>query len=437
MTQLFRPVGYTGTLQRLTIPENFGATITAYLWGAGGGGGGGDYISPRGGNGTGGGYSEATISVAPGDVLDIAIGGAGGGGRGQRSGAPGGAPGPSYVAALGFNLADVIGTRVSNGAWCTFLNTYGVWGGPSNWTWDNTIPVEFPASDYYTFTSSCDNSATIYVDGALVMTAPGFTESYTQSVFVTAGTRSIRVLAQNYGGPAGVGLLISTGNSYNGGRGGLAGPNGSSGAGGGGGGATVLLLNGNPVAIAGGGAGGGGCGATSGQNAPGTTGQSSTSHTGQDGQDKGGDGGGGGAGGGGVLGGNGGGVIGGDRGAGAGTYGSSSGSSTNDPNGITPGNSSSPYYSGNPGQGGRGSNGDGFAGTPGYALLEFDVAGVYVNNSGTYTPVNATYINDNGVWTPTTAIWIKDGGTWKQVQGSSPPTFVSTTSNYGITTRTY
>lgn len=436
MTQLFRPVGYTGTLQTLTIPENFGATVTAYLWGAGGGGGGGDG-GRSGGAGGGGGYSQFTINVAAGDVIEVAVGGAGGGGLGQRSSAAGGAAGASYVTDQIFNLANVSGTRVSNGAWCGFLNTYGVWGTAGS-TWDITFPVEFPTSDYYTFTSSCDNYATMYIDGNEVATAPGYTSSYSNSVFVASGTRSLRIVAVNTGGPAGMALLISGGDSYSGARGGNAGGAGSSGAGGGSGGATVLLLNGTVVAAAGGGAGGGGAGVQSnGLSAPGTAGQTSGTNAGMDGQNKSGDGGGGGAGGGGYAGGNGGSVNSGDVGANAGAFGSSTGDVTANPSGVNPGNRTSPYYSGNPGRGGAGSNGNGAAGTSGYAVFEFNVAGLYVNNSGTFTSVDTTYIKDNNVWVPVQATWVKDGGIWKQVQGGSPPGFGSTTSNYGVSPRSY
>lgn len=436
MTQLLRPVGYTGTLQTLTIPENFGSSFTAYLWGAGGGGGGGDYVSPTGGNGSGGGYSQVTVPVNAGDVISIAVGGAGGGGLGQRRSAAGGAAGASYVADQVFNLASVSGTRVSNGAWCGFLNTYGVWG-TSGSTWDVTFSVSFPLSGYYTFTSSCDNYATIYVDGVEVLVAPGYTSSYDQLVFVTAGTRSIRIVAVNYGGPAGVALLIASGISYSGGSGGNAGGSGSSGAGGGSGGATVLFLNGNLVAVAGGGGGGGGAGRSSGGNSPGPTGQSSSSSAGQNGENKPGDGGGGGAGGGGYRGGNGGYTISGDQGAYAGTNGTSSGDVVANPTNINPANSNSPYYTGNPGRGGRGSNGNGSAGTSGYAVFDFDVSGLYIKESGSFTPVNTTYVKNNNVWTPVQTIWIKDGGTWKQVQGGSPPVFTSVSGNFGINPRPY
>lgn len=435
MTQLLRPVGYTGTLQTLTIPENFGSTITAYLWGGGGGGGGGDYTAPVGGTGSGGGYAQVVVPVSTGDVLSIAIGGGGGGGIGQRGSAAGGGAGASYVADQVFNLANVTGYRTSNPAWCGFLNTYGVWDQDQPLVWDSMYSVSFPSSGYYTFTSSCDNYATIYVDGVAVMTAPDYRSSFSQSVFVPFGVRTIRIVASNYGGPAGVALVISGGSSYSGGRGGNAGGSGSSGAGGGGGGATVLFLNGTEIAVAGGGGGGGGAGRSSGGNSPGPTGQSGSYSAGQSGQDKAGDGGGGGAGGGGVSGGNGGYTNSGDVGAVGGSYGSSLGDLTYNPDGPVPGAVTSPYYSGRPGYGGSGSNRNGSPGNSGYAVFVFDVSGLYVNDGGSFAPVNTTYVKNNDVWTPVKSVWVKDAGVWKQVQGGQPPTFGSTSSNYGVSPR--
>jgi hypothetical protein len=96
------------------------------------------------------------------------------------------------------------------------------------------------------------------------------------------------------GGNAGTGLIYQS-KSYSGGIGGNAGSAGSSGAGGGGGGASVLMLNGEVIAIAGGGGGGGGAGISSaGQTAVNAPGGSTSFTNGEQGQDKRGDGGGGG-----------------------------------------------------------------------------------------------------------------------------------------------
>lgn len=126
-----------------------------------------------------------------------------------------------------------------------------------------------------------------------------------------------------YDGNFAVGGAGGTSNyGYPGGDGGRSGPSGTSGSGGGGGAATVLLLNGLPVAVAGGGGGGGGAGQySSGIPNDGIGGASTLS--GENGQWKGGDGGGGGGGGGGLYGGLGGPTSGGDDGAYSGQRGNS------------------------------------------------------------------------------------------------------------------
>ncbi|MEQ9289314.1 MAG: T9SS type A sorting domain-containing protein [Cyclobacteriaceae bacterium] len=71
--------------------------ITVKAWGAGGGGGAGGDDGP-GGDGGGGGFAEATISVTPGESLNIAVGGGGGNGDfSDNSGDGGGGGGYSGV----------------------------------------------------------------------------------------------------------------------------------------------------------------------------------------------------------------------------------------------------------------------------------------------------------------------------------------------------
>jgi len=314
MTILVRPLGYTGKLQQL-IWSGSPATITARAWGGGGGGGGRD--SSPGGSGSGGGFAQGTFRVVAGDVIQVAVGGAGRGGAGGTGSASGGFGGFSYIGSA----------------------------------------------------------------------------------------------------------------SYYGGIGGNSGPSGSSGAGGGGGGATVILLNGVPLVIAGGGAGGGGggnVGAATGESAPGNSG-SSGSTIGQNGSNKTGDGGGGGAGGGGSAGGNGGSVRSGDQGGLAGFYGLGLGETTQNPSGQEPANRSSSYYIGSPGVGG----GPAVAGTSGFASLEFNINGIYVKDSGSFLGTKSVSIRQNNVWTPVQSTWIKQEGVWRSVSGSFTPTFTNINGNFG------
>lgn len=73
-------------------------SITVKSWGAGGGGGGGGNAT-SGGAGGAGGYSTTTLSVTPGETLNVAVGGGGSAGSGSTtSGAGGGGGGYSSVA---------------------------------------------------------------------------------------------------------------------------------------------------------------------------------------------------------------------------------------------------------------------------------------------------------------------------------------------------
>jgi hypothetical protein len=315
------------------------------------------------------------------------------------------------------------------------LNNFGVWnepgGGSANFNRDLT--VNFPSSGQYTFEMSVDNAGQVYLDGAVILTIDGFQFTNTTTIFVGAGNHLLQLRGQNYHGPGSFGLTINGGAGYNGGRGGRAGFRGSSGGGGGGGGATVLRLNNTVLGVAGGGGGGGGAGILSGTqpaNAPGPAGQSGSAVTiGSDGGDRGGgvffgaDGGGGGGGGGGQGGGNGGPEAPYDTWGYAGFYGGNLGNSGQTSTGRLPGGAGNAFWSGGAGIGGA--NGAG-SGTPGYAVLEFEIDGTFVNIEGTFRPVKQTWVNQNGVWRPAQGVFVNQQGTWRSVDGTFAPNFSST-----------
>ena len=175
MASEIRSIGFSNSLQQLTWPIGT-SQITAYVWGGGGGGGGND--SNPGGSGSGAGFARKTFTIESGDVLQVGVAGAGGAGV-TGSNAPGGSAGPSYTASTVWTslylLSNPINQRVTNGAYCGFLNTNGVWNyTPSATYFDQTVTVNFASSGYYNFTGSCDNYATIYVDGTSVLDISGF-----------------------------------------------------------------------------------------------------------------------------------------------------------------------------------------------------------------------------------------------------------------------
>lgn len=444
MSQILRPLGYSGSLQRLVVPENFGASVTAYLWGGGGGGGGGPDASVAGGRGGGGGYSTVNFTVSDGDVIEVAVGG--GGERGYvGGGVRGGNAGASYVPIV-FNSANPPSGeapvyRYTNGAYCSFLNTYGVWGESTyEATFDRTYTVYFPTTSTYTFTASCDNYGTIFLDGFAVLDITGFTSTNTTSFTISSGYHTIREYGVNTGGPGALALTITGGDSesYSGAYGGSSGGSGSSGSGGGSGGATVLLLNGTAIGVAGGGGGGGGAGRFGSNlpnaNAPGPRGNQITGiNNGQNGQSFSGDGGGAGAGGGGQGGGNGGYTAGNEITGEAGSNGGNYGTLTQSPSGVAPGGTSNIYYPGIAGRGGTQNT----TGYPGYAAIEFNVFGSFVKDGGVYQPVQTTWIKHNSAWREVQKTYIKSDGEWRPIQGSVAPTFSTVAGYFGVDPRSF
>jgi hypothetical protein len=378
--------------------------------------------------------------INEGDTLDVAVGGKGTGGQSGAGNGAGGSAGASFVTDFYFNTRDAAASPAVfpqfNPAYCTFLNTYGIWTNPTSATiFDRTYTVNFPATQNYQFTAAADNSARFFVDGVERFFTDSFTSPYYVGFEVPAGNHTIRILGNNTGGPGAVALTIDGGASYSGARGGNSGPAGSSGAGGGGGGATVVVLNSAVIAVAGGGGGGGGggnSGAATGGSAPGPNGQAAPGqNAGQNGTNKAADGGGGGGGGGGLGGGQGGTCPGGDQGGFAGSFGLSSGNVTVNPSGQNPGGTNNSYWSG-AGKGGLPNGGDGIAG---FAMFEFEVSGAFVHTAGQFTPVIQTYIKDNNVWNEVQAIYIKQAGTWVPINGSIAQTFDNVLNQFGVNPR--
>lgn len=434
MAQVLRPVGYTGTRQTLTWPSGYGNQVTAYLWGGGGGGGGND-AGGQGGNGGGSGYSEVTFTMDEGDTIEVAVGGPGFGGLSGRSGSGGGAAGASLVKLVFDSRNPPPGAPAvyptSNPSWTSFLNTYGVWNADgSSSIFTRTYTVNFPYTGYYLITGSCDNYAEFFIDGASVLIAPGYTASYTNVVYITAGNHTVFLNGTNTGGPGGIAFTITS--SFSGGRGGNAGGAGSSGGGGGGGGATVLLKNGTVLAVAAGGGGGAGSGLYGGAgSAPGAAGGSILTN-GQNGQDQGGDGGGGGGGAGGYFGGNGGHAGYGESNSEAGSNGTSYGSVLN-PSGRTPGGITNPYYPGQAGRGGERTQ----QGAAGYAMFLFQSQGVSVHNGVGFQSVKDTYVKSNDLWNRVRAMYVKQNGIWQPVVGTDVIYFTSQAGDFGVSSRAY
>ena len=440
---IIRALGYTGNLQRLTIPDSFGADVVVNLWGGGGGGSGGDSNGARrGGNGGGGGYSQIILSVSPGDVLEIAVGQGGGVGGGATQGGPGSPPGQSYT--------------INNGP--------PVYGGVANVAPIPTHPygIGIPSgTGFYTRTQANNSSPTspailewwVVINGVAVYNGT----SAPPSALYTPGTYRGSTTAYDYGYTEhrspdqrffpsysdqinAFDLTYQPTISYCGGHGGKSRVPFYSGAGGGGGGASVVLLNGAVVAYAAGGGGGGGCGNTqgAGSDAPGPNGQSGSSTAGSDGQTYG-------------VGGGGGGGAGGNGGAGevaeglaqAGAYGRNLGDVTQLPVATAPGGITSPYYAGRAGYGGAGqntSNGGGQPGASGYAVVELVPNTLQIKDSGAWKPVSRSYIKHNNAWQRIRNVYVKKNNVWAPVVGTSDqyaPNFETVPGYFGAVPRGY
>lgn len=454
MPTLARPLGYTGSLQRLvwTLPP---ASMEVYLWGAGGGGGGDEGSDDPGGNGSGGGFTSYSFFANTGDIIDIAVGKGGTGGFRTPGSSPGiGGDGLVYQV---FNTRLQSGVvPVSDPRWSAFMNAHAVWdpGGPGVTPIFRSYTVNFPITGNYVFQFAADDSITVTLDGTQIINYGGFQAKppALTSRFVTAGNHTINITGGNGGGDvAGIAMVIDIGFSGANGGSGSPGSNGG-GSGGGGGAATVLLINGSVAAVAGGGAGGGGAGGNRGSlspDAPGPWGYPpGTVPLAQDGQSSAGRGGGGGGGGGGQSAGNGGGRGGatpanpsgsGDLDASAGSFGQSVGQGTANPSGRDPGGRSNQYYSGSSvgGYGGtRWASGNGQNGTNGSATVVMDATtGFSVRFANLWQPVKNLFIREQAQWRPVKNMFVKRNGQWQLVYGTSPPTFGDQSGGFGRISR--
>ena len=86
----------TPTATTWQVPDSV-TSITAKAWGGGGGGGGGASATKTGGAGGGGGFAQSTISVTPGETLNIYVGGGGGLGEANASTSGDGGGGGGYT----------------------------------------------------------------------------------------------------------------------------------------------------------------------------------------------------------------------------------------------------------------------------------------------------------------------------------------------------
>lgn len=307
-------VTQTGGYTRLVVPTGYSPIVNVDLAGAGGGGGANYYgASGRGGNG---GRITGSLSLKPGDILDVYVGEGGRQGGYGLINATGGAGGRS--ARIGTVSGETVVYPVTlDYAWSSFMNDYAVWVNPdgvSPINVESTIIryVNITTAGTYTFQAECDNYLQLYIDDVNIINTSDYSSYYATSAtrYLTAGQHTIRMKVSNWGGPAGVAVALFNptgtqiwntrsvlnpntfsywfrggqgGNTYGDGRYVYSAP-------GGGGGASVVFLNGRLILVAGGGGGGGaegghGAGATAGRDAGESGGGSPLANQGQPGSD--------------------------------------------------------------------------------------------------------------------------------------------------------
>lgn len=357
-------------------------------------GGTGGRSGGSGSSGAGGGGGAATVLSFDGagnDPIAIAAGGAGAGGGGNHGGAvtySTSAYGEASTYALKY-----FPNASTNGAYCGFLNSYGMWNGNGHHTYE----VYFPSSGTYKFQMSADNYAYMWLDNGTVNgnddyigdtdngTASAFNSVFTFNHYVTQGWHTLDIYASNYGGPASVAAAVYNLNSNT----------------------TYMWTTRNAYNPL-----------------------SSTYNKGRGGAGKNysGDGGGAGGGGGGHRGGRGGSTRSGDVGGYSGSIGYNYNSN------ATATIVGSPSGKGTGGLGRDRSVGGGENAGDGYAAFEAIHTDTYVRQSSSWKRVEAVYERRSfsflGVnikyWSKIPTLYVAQDGVWKQVYGDSQLTYYST-----------
>lgn len=176
--------------------------------GGGGGGGGGGIAGGSGGNpgsgDTGGAagsngtnLAKAEQPIFTGEYCNYTV--------------PGGYNKPSYPGS-GVGVGGSVSATSSyypnggaNGAWSWLLNTYSVWQGNGDYTYN----VYFPVSQNYQFDLAIDNYGWLYVDNVEIVYAPSYNGVWSATQFISAGWHSVRVHGINTGGPGAIAAQIT------------------------------------------------------------------------------------------------------------------------------------------------------------------------------------------------------------------------------------
>ena len=213
-----RGEGYFGGAGPATDGNRGGGTFSDPTGGAGGGGGDTNFGQPTNISGSDGGNGGFGVQNSiTGTALYYSGGGGGGksaynagsngtggsgvGGNGGGQDAPFQGAATNTVIWSTLNLGGV--SRESNGAYCGFLNSYGVSDGGGL---SRDVTINFPQTGTYSFEFSVDNYGSVSLDGTKIYDVEGelnYRSSSAVTRTVTAGNHTLSIRGYNLGDPDG------------------------------------------------------------------------------------------------------------------------------------------------------------------------------------------------------------------------------------------
>lgn len=176
-----------------------GASFSGYSGGAGA------VPGPSGSSGGGGAGGGATVLLVNGVVKAVGGGGGGGGGGGNHGN---GYKALNNYGAFNEGKSYILPRATIANPWSWFLKENGVWHNSGNVT---TYYVNFPNTGVYDFFFSADNYGYMEIDGEKIIETSDYTSYATVSTTIGAGTRAVKIYAENWGGPYGFAGMIAQG----------------------------------------------------------------------------------------------------------------------------------------------------------------------------------------------------------------------------------
>ena len=89
-----------------------------------------------------------------------------------------------------------------------FMRKHAIWPQSSTLTFDVTTTITLNTTGKYEVQGLCDDSATFYIDGELVLTVPRVSTFPSAEIALTSGDHILRIVGVNLEGPAGVAFII-------------------------------------------------------------------------------------------------------------------------------------------------------------------------------------------------------------------------------------